>query len=486
MAERLVDENLNWIPIVSIFLHDIAEDVLITFEENGNEKVLENGAWYDLIHAEFKNTGKADLIIDLIRGVTEKELPDPFSEEGKNIRSRLAKSQLFKMIQGFVAAGRIKGQMRKKEVWGEEREKIYEVVYNFENLMESALASPEHLQILILKITDIWHNFQSPDWIKSSKILRARLAASIAEWFGWYSMRNDLIYSMAYIADTVSPYAPELDQEFTPTYIDKDLTEFIHQSREIIKKLISAFKLNIKNYSIFAGRPIVHTDSNIIRWQDTTLPPPEIIIKTTREFLDQLSMLGGNHTNFRLSIPFANKKSGSTIATCLQQDTITKILSEELGRIRKDFKISIGNNPSFNLRFESDELSIIDGFKIGNTLRTDEIPEARGLFHNNLKDTKYYQQHRSSLIGFLYEPSLITNLGKNLFLIIKNGSIYFFKGDINILQLAQIFNKNGSEIKIYNYRMTETKPSNYHETLSDIAGRNRTRKLLIFRLFYIQ
>ena len=157
-----------------------------------------------------------------------------------------------------------------------------------------------------------------------------------------------------------------------------------------------------------------------------------------------------------------------------------------MGRIRKDFKISIGNNPSFNLRFESDELSIIDGFKIGNTLRTDEIPKARGLFHNNLKDTKYYQQHRSSLIGFLYEPSLITNLGKNLFLIIKNGSIYFFKGDINILQLAQIFNKNGSEIKIYNYRMTETKPSNYHETLSDIAGRNRTRKLLIFRLFYIQ
>ena len=137
MAERLVDENLNWIPIVSIFLHDIAEDVLITFEENGNEKVLENGAWYDLIHAEFKNTGKADLIIDLIRGVTEKELPDPFSEEGKNIRSRLAKSQLFKMIQGFVAAGRIKGQMRKKEVWGEEREKIYEVVYNFENLLTS-------------------------------------------------------------------------------------------------------------------------------------------------------------------------------------------------------------------------------------------------------------------------------------------------------------------------------------------------------------
>lgn len=438
MAERLVDEGsgFKWTAIAAILLHDIPEDVKLEFIEDNQEKIIEGDKWFDILSSEFKNNGEAEILIDLIKGVTEKQLPQTFSNDGRRIRDRLIETQLFKIIQNFVALSKTAG--KKREIYGTERELIYEVVYNLEHIFEYAFKSKEHLQILLLKITDIWHNFQSPKWIKEAKILRGRIAASLAEWIGWYSMRSDIILQLAEVTDTTRPYAPLLNSEkyiFKPAHWDTDTSEEI----KIVRKFLNNKLINnwgFSGYALINGWPVTHTDTRISNWQETTLSPPEFIVRVNRdEFASNLDKIG-KYAHSRISTRLT--KSGEMSVNLEKLSNNSNRLVNKFGRIRRDFMISPGNKPSFYLRIEDDSPYLINIFQNGNTYSTADVPEIKGIFNDRLKSTSQWNTHLSSLIGFLYEPNIAISRGKLVMAVIYDGSLYFIDGLINFYKLAEI------------------------------------------------
>lgn len=221
MIERYLESGLSdWVTPVAIFLHDVAED------GNFGEGLSEKEEWLSLINNDFnaiipyeikgsENSYKlGDLVADLVLGVSERKVPSGMEEF-------LRQTPLEKMIRAFVEKGGIRTahiQNQPGRDLGELSAKIDEVCYNLYELMESAAQSPDHLRILVVKLLDLWHNFQSYDYVKEAKMLRGRVGAGIAHWMGWFTLESDIIEKLAEVTDVNTPYYPRVkpDVRVTP------------------------------------------------------------------------------------------------------------------------------------------------------------------------------------------------------------------------------------------------------------------------------
>lgn len=447
MADRLVDENLNWVAVSAILMHDVAEDVRLGEGLNTREE------WFQVLRDEFLDTEKADFLVELIDGVTERKLMDKSTEDGRALRVQLQQSQMYKMMVAYLIRGRLKGRYqsngdtgnpkKETELTEDLQEAVFDVVYNLNHLFESALFSPEHLQILILKITDIWHNFHSPKWIKPAKVLRGRLAAGIAEWMGWYSMRSDLIYQLAEITNTNSPYAPDLiPSRLLPGPHHKDLTGYEDTAYQILEILSDKLGMKTNTTLVFAGLPLVHTDYQLGAWDNTSLPVPEIVFQCPADQLtifEDLLMKERPKWGINIYLPRKRPKEGfsSTRIIGLDNPKIQKLV-RRLGRKRVDVIVRVGKDKSFTARFENGDIPyVIDIFKRNTKVTFAQVPEAKALFHNVLMKKELWTWHLASLIGFLYEPNMSVELGKNIYCILVGGNLFFVNGNQTFSELGK-------------------------------------------------
>lgn len=82
-------------------------------------------------------------------------------------------------------------QMEVRAINSKDEESLLKTLYNLELSFKSALKSPDHLRIILVKLLDIWSNFNSPDYISQVKKLRVFVAKSLAYYFGWDALGNE-------------------------------------------------------------------------------------------------------------------------------------------------------------------------------------------------------------------------------------------------------------------------------------------------------
>lgn len=210
MAERIVglmrpgDIPLDWITVVATLLHDVPEDVTLG-------GITGKDPWLTHIRGLFFDTGKQDLIADIIDGVTKRELEliDYHDGNGKKPDEGILKSPLYKMFIGFARQGGVYKSHNtpiEKKLSLQDKNEIVEVITNLEFLIKSAIKSPEHLRIFLVKILDYWSNSKTSQHIKDNKKLRANIEISLAYFLGWDSMVYDLVINTAKMIDLNSPF----------------------------------------------------------------------------------------------------------------------------------------------------------------------------------------------------------------------------------------------------------------------------------------
>src|SRR3989344_1135128 len=121
--------------------------------------------------------------------------------------SKLYDTPIYKIIRAFVERGGIlkaKGESRILRI--EEERAVENVAFNLGINFEKALVSPDHWRIFLIKPLDIWHNFQSIEFVGREKLLRGRIAAGLTDWMGWHTLRSELVEMMAQDVDMTRPY----------------------------------------------------------------------------------------------------------------------------------------------------------------------------------------------------------------------------------------------------------------------------------------
>lgn len=506
IAKRLVMDGFDWITVAASLLHDVPEDADLGDGMNTKED------WLRLIRNEFNFAGRinnikvginqdteaGDLLVDLIDGVTEKKFDFSAGEKDREEYLRIRETPLYKIIFSFVERG---GQSNPKanarEVSYEEKYAIASVTHNLEFLFNTALKSPDHWRIFILKIADIWHNFQSIEMIKSTKILRGKIAANLAEWMGWYEMRSEIIRMLAEETDTTSPYSPDLGGKVSPSSsdsnVDKDLERIEKDAETIIGKLTQRTGWSsLKRAEIRAGWPVdcredfrmlYHSKPN---WKSaeavdiTSLPVPEVIVKI--EDLKNLDTRLEENDLFRLrkslgvvEVPRKKLVQGYSPARFSRHDTnISQFLRNAFGRVRYDYTATIGNESSFGFRLEdSSQPYIIDLFRGNSSVTPEAIPEA-GLFNNRLQgvDPELWRYHLVRLIPLFYDLNTPFSRGEipsDVYALSWRGDFLIVDGSRNNLKkIAQIMGEEvGDEIEVMrlNGRMekfSSTKPISTH------------------------
>lgn len=444
VAEKLVDEGFDWLTVSAALLHDVPEDVYLGEGFDSAE------AWLNFLEKEFENTGQGQLLTEILRGLTKRAL----LEDGETRREEEKQTPMYKMIKGFIERGGIKGRRKKaiKPLTEEEEGAIVGVVRDLEHTFNSALQSPEHWRIFVIKIADIWNNLQDK-WVKPEKILRGRIAASLAEWMGWYEARSEIIEMMAEITDTTSPYAPDLAGKYTPFSNDKDLTSVREASEKIWpwrEKFSFPFSESARP---MVGWPVIHSDHGFPGWKGTTLPVPEVVVTVERDLLerfDSQAVFGdGRRAIFTGKVISTATQKGDSWARAKYLHLLTPTIVNMFGRLRRDYSLKIGNAPAFILRLQSDEPCLIDLFKRdrGGPIDVGKVPEA-GLFNNHLQRTDFWDFHLASLIGFCYEPSAAVTLGRRVFAIFHQGKIYFFDGDLTFRQVFRVLGLTAEKGKL--------------------------------------
>lgn len=182
MAERAIKEPLDYITTIATLLHDVSEDVILDKFKNKKD-------WLDYIEKYFQQTQKGKLIREIIEGVTQVKLP-----KNKLLRKEIKESPLGKFFFAVAEKGGIKSknhtQMEVRAINSKDEESLLKTLYNLELSLKSALKSPDHLRIILVKLLDIWSNFNSPDYISQVKKLRVFVAKSLAYYFGWDALGN--------------------------------------------------------------------------------------------------------------------------------------------------------------------------------------------------------------------------------------------------------------------------------------------------------
>lgn len=401
IALRFVKEGFDWITVTSSLLHDVPEDV------NLGEGLKGRDNWLEIIRREFTDTGKGDLIAELVDGVTEKAMPE---ERRQEIRA----TSIYRMIRVFIERGGAK--VRKKSdrsVSYPEKEAIDEVVFNLLSTFDAALRSPEHVRIFLLKLADVWHNFQTAELIKPVKILRGKIAAGLAEWMGWYSMRSDLIEALSEVADTTKPFAPSINtgDKYKPGKRDKDIENYLKDSKTVIPEILKKIGIFPRSLDFQITWPIIDSHDRLDRWYGTTLSHPEVIVEMDKGSLDifiaESKLPEGRRRDYFHLLDNSQVSWGENWVRFQNiRERFGSFIASRLGRQRIDYKLKIGNFPGNLVRLESNEPKVKDFFNRDRQISWQDIPEA-GIFNNLLLDRpEEWKTHLGALIAFLYDPNL--------------------------------------------------------------------------------
>lgn len=420
MAECMIpptkeDPTFDWITVVATLLHDVPEDVKLKGVE-GKE------AWLSTIERIFKDTGYQFILTSIIDGVTERKIPPHnTNNETRKLYEHLEETPMYKMIISYIQHG---GMRHKKKdtnhIYSEERKSVAEVVYNLEHLFLSATQTPEELRIFFIKVADVWHNLQSPKWVKDIKVLRGRIAAGLAHILGWNFMRDKIIVSLAKITDVTTPFTPHIDKNKILFYkelmpqVNKEQSEDAEIAKQVIPQMIDSSVFVSPLFKI--GFPIPHPDIKnplfTINGETTTLPQPEIEVTIPVKFF---SNLVSNYGRYRVQVEDFRNKHGTTTVTIKHNDSLISKTVNLLGRNQIDLIIKTGNRNSFTIRIKDDQPQVVDLFKLSsNSVLPNQIPEI-GLLNSNFTGNKdLLSTHIQALIGFCYEPSLIGQVGEGV------------------------------------------------------------------------
>ncbi len=452
MAESMIssskeDPTFDWITIVATLLHDVPEDVRLKGVE-GKE------AWLSTIAEIFKDTGYQFMLTSIIDGVTEQKLPPRnVNDETEKLYQRLEETPMYKMISSYIQKGGLRhGTKKTNHLTREEKQKIAEVIYNLEHLFFSATQTPEELCIFFIKIADVWHNLQSPEWVKDYKILRGRIAAGLADLLGWDLMRDKIIVALAKITDVTTPFSPHTDKskilfsDELESFAAEEMLADINIVKVIIPQMFN--RASIQSTTVSEGYPLPHSDKKIptlkIYGEKTTLPQPEIQVTMPANQIENLRKKLGSFRSFRISINDPRNKRGfSTIfINHKERESLTEELANLLGRRRIDLNISPGNRNSFMMRIEDNQPHIIDMFTLqNNKIVPTQIPEL-GLLHRNFsqEDESLLNTHIQALIGFCYEPNLIGQAGEGIVPVFHHasGRLFFLPKTLSIQEASDI------------------------------------------------
>lgn len=473
IARRLVIDGFDWITVAASLLHDVPEDVDLGEGKKSKED------WFKIIRDEFNYAGRmnglkaginkdweaGDLLVELIDGVTERKFSaEDFTETGEF--DRIQKTALYKIFISYLERGGMVNPKREaRHIYFEDKITVANVSYNLENIFDKALESPDHWRIFILKIADIWHNYQTIEAVKPEKILRGKIAASLAEWMGWYGMRSDIVELMGRETDTVSPYSPDLGVKISSVYfaeqMEKEKEMLTEDARIILNRLSKKKGRELLSDDIdvsFAGWPATSGDDfnklykGDFNWfppnetDPSSLPRPEVIL--TADFGKLESHLSEDD-RFKTkqgalgSIRIPRGITSSRVSIGRHFTDKSRIVTL-LGRKRYDYSVKIGTNRAFAMRLEDNTKPyIVDLFKAGMNVTVDMIPEA-AMFSNILKktDDDLWYYHLPRLISFFYDMNTPFSHGdstKRVFLLLLKNNFFFVPSSTEIGTFAQKF-----------------------------------------------
>ncbi|EKE15457.1 MAG: hypothetical protein ACD_12C00012G0007 [uncultured bacterium] len=448
MAECMIptskdDPTFDWITIVATLLHDVPEDVRLKGVE-GKE------AWLSTIAGIFKDTGKQDLLTKIIDGVTERKLSlRNTNSETEKLYQRLEKAPMYGTIVRYITSGGNRHmQSIIKQIDPETKKSVYEVVYNLEHLFLSATHSPEELRIFFIKIADVWHNLQSSEWVKNTKVLRGRMAAGLAELLGWNLMRDKIIFSLAKITDVSTPFSSHIGKNKTLFY--DGLSKYVEEEKladlNIVKQIIPHMMLNYPKSlaaSFKMGFPIPHSDTinplfTLDDGEITTLPQPIIdVILSNSHFENFLK----DFSRFSVSVNDSRSKSRVTNVAIKPKKSLMIEALNLLGRQQIEFIVKPGNRNSFTVRIENDQPHIIDMFtsQVKQVIPS-QIPELGLLNSNFTLNDDLLSTHIQALIGFCYEINLIGQAGEGIVPVFHRASnrLFFLPNTLTVQEVSEI------------------------------------------------
>jgi len=450
MAESMVSQSeegptFDWITVATALLHDVPEDVKLNGIE-GRE------AWLSTIEEIFKDSGYQYMLTSIIDGVTERKLPP--RNENEKLYQRIEKAPIYKMIAGYTQEGGIRHPKEKSNNIDEEKRKsITEVVYNLEHLFLSAIQTPEELRIFFIKIADVWHNLQSPEWIKDYKVLRGRIAAGLADLLGWDFMRDEIIVSLAKITDVTTPFTPDntdKNQVLFSEELETSATQEMSEDIKIVEKAIPKIIKELKDQpiKIKGGFPLPQSSDDYNRRAktpegETTLPQPEIRVKMPTESIKNFRKDLEHYGILRIWVRDGRNKRGYTSVTIKHRYSLMNELNYLLGREQVFLIIEPGNRKSFKLQIEDDLPHIIDMFTLhNNQILPSQIPEL-GLLHSDFsQDESLLSTHIQTLIGLCYDPSLIGQVGEGIVPVFHHasGRLFFLPKTLHVKDVSEICN----------------------------------------------
>jgi len=488
MAEKLLDIHLQsptGIPprasaLCALLLHDIPEDVPIelTAEDEAAGNTCK-GAWLDVIEREFDTEGQGKVLREVIDGVTEREVPP-------DIRAQIRGTPLHKMIVAFVQRG---GVMRPRKNAGSlsqrQLETVDHAVYNLERLFRAAVQSPEHMIALLVKILDLWQNFDTIGLVKLEKVLRGRIAAATALQLGYPELSGEIITAMATVTNTNTPYSPDLAPTEAPTsevmqpeFIEKRLTggkvtleavfdrvrrlleqptpPLPEEDPDALTTYLSRLSVLLRDNMAEIPNLTVSTEvtpswhlmnprDEVIStgWVNTSLPIPEFHLRQPAHQFKHLRWRKdpyGDPLKIRTKIDETRYRS-SILTLEPKGAPEEKSLHRKMGREYELLQCRIDGTVAFLIDLRSDEPTWKDAFQRDSGVDPETIPESR-LFHNRLgsipeqarqrlgpeKIDRMQQTHIASLLGFLYDP----NLPHNTCLMQLDGALFFTDPNLTI------------------------------------------------------
>jgi len=465
MAERMItppeDEknmHFDWLTLAATLLHDVPEDVLL----NGIEKEK----WFDEIKRIYADQqGKQDILVNIIDGVTEKKLPER-TEATEQLYEKIEKTPIFKIIAGYIEDCDPNKKNNTHILLSlEEKQKIADISYSLEHLFQVAIQSPNNLRVFLIKIADLWSNSKTFEHIKGEKHLRGRIAANLADYLGWSSMRDELVKKLAEFTDVTTPFAPNIHKKpvipFAPTGNEEILADIKAKIIFSADYFLKSMRNNAPPLDVTYTTPLFGfgvPTSYTKRFNKTTLPAPMIFTQVSENLFDFIAEKIFTKNGVKMLIPNNKLKSNFSSSTIKNKGDISGILMRFLNNIgveRLEVMVHEGKNDPYILRIDRAHPHIVDLFLAERDMGAylidaSSIPEYI-LLHTPFKNTDILEQfHIHSLIAYMYEPLIVGNIGneakKPIPLFDKNTHrLYFFPNTISLQEI----------IKTYNIKITE-------------------------------
>ncbi len=241
-AQRLVDDDFDYITVSLMLLHDVAEDVLI----DGQKKPE---FWYARIEnhlnaisdpamtAGLKSERPGSLIARLLPGLTE--IDTPLDGEAEEMLERCVYIKAGKRyINEAFPASADESDVKKQKA----TDKLYASARSLFRACELGTQGQDEWRILIVKITDIWNNAQTIEHVNPGKIIRMCIAANLAELLGWEQMRSDIIQYASLALNPNTPSRPTPGYPPPSTLIEQVSTLEQSQIAHIIDAVMEIYE----------------------------------------------------------------------------------------------------------------------------------------------------------------------------------------------------------------------------------------------------